>query len=320
MEPRRLQPLPDSAVSGPLSRSAAKSLGLTRRELEGPLWQPLAHGLRGWHGLDRSDPATRTAVLAASQPEGTVIGGWAALHHQGVTVLDGRTGPGAARLQPVLVHVGPRGRTRPTALVHVDRGRVEPEDVLDHNGLHVSTPTAACLAIACRYGVEEGLVAADAAVAAGMTTADLLRERVARVGPVRGIPHGRVVAALVDGRAASPPESRFRYVWTVLAGLPRPRVNAPLEDTDGLFVGVPDLLDDEAGVTGEYDGSQHRDLNHHTADNIREERFEGLNLVVVRATAQDLWQGRRHLVSRLRDAHDRGCARDRTRDAWRSLR
>jgi hypothetical protein len=232
-------------------------------------------------------------------------------------VLDGRTGPAAARLQPLLVHVGPDGRTRPTKLLHVDRGRLAPDDVVEHRGLMVVRPGAACLSIARRYGVEEGLVAADATVAAGLTTFEELAELSSRVPRrARGVRASREVAQLVDGRSASPPESRLRYVWLVLARLPKPLVNVTVIDQRGGVLGKPDLLDPEAAAAVEYDGGQHRDLDHHSADNEREERLERVNLVVARATALDLWPRRAHLVDRLRDAHRRGETRDRSRDRW----
>ena len=315
-----MEPLPDALVRRPMRTADLRDHGLTRRELEGPLWQPAGHGVRAWFGLDPTDPAVRTAAVAAAAPPGTVIGGWAALHHQGVRRLDGRFGPGGDQLQPVLVHVGPDGRSRPTQLLDVDRSTLSPADVLEHKGLLVVAPTPACVAIACRYGAEEGLVAADAAAAAGLTSQEALQDYVARRRRRRGIPQARLVAELVDSRAASPPESRFRYVWVVLAGLPKPCVNRTLVHADGGYtLGKPDLLDPEAGLVGEYDGSQHRALDQHTADNFREEGFERVNLVVSRATAQDLWPGRNSLVYRLRDAHLQGRCRDRSKDRWSLL-
>jgi len=85
---------------------------------------------------------------------------------------------------------------------------------------------------------------------------------------------------------------------------------------DGRFVARADLVDPEAGTVGEYDGSQHRELAQHTADNVREEDLEGLNLEVTRSTALDIWPHRRRLVTRLQVAHRRGTSRDRGRDAW----
>lgn len=311
-----LQPLTARAVNGPLRTADLADLGVGRRELAGPLWRRLGHGLRGWYDLDAADPNLRLQRTAAQQPAGTVLGGWAALRQQGVAVLDGRTGPRGATLTPVLVHVGERGRSRPTPLLDVDRGWLDPRDVVEADGLLVTTATAACVAIARRYGAEEGLVAADAAAAAGLTSRAELQEYVRARRRSRGIARARLMAELVDAGSASPPESRLRYVWVVEAGLSVPLVNATVVDGHGVLVGKPDLLDLEAATTGEYDGAQHRRLDHHTADNVREEAFEGLGLIVTRATALDLWPGSARLVRRLRDADARGLARDRGRDLW----
>lgn len=314
--PPLLRPLPEDAVDRPRATADLRALGVGRRELDGPLWRRLGRGVSGWSALDPWDPVVRARIVATSLPTGTVVGGWAALHLQGVGVLDGRTGPGGKSFQPVLVHVGERGRTRPTPGLDVDRSRLDQQEVVERSGLLVMAATPACVWIACRYGAEEGLVAADAAIAAGLTTRSSLREQVAARPGRRGVPYARVMARLADGRAASPPESRLRYVWVVEAGLAVPQVNVTVVDRDGFLVGKPDLLDLAAAMVGEYDGAQHRGLAHHTADNVREEAFERLNLVVARATSLDLWAGRRRLVARLRDAHRRGMARETGRDAW----
>jgi hypothetical protein len=93
-------------------------------------------------------------------------------------------------------------------------------------------------------------------------------------------------------------------------------VNPTVLDCDGSFLGRPDLLDEAAGLVGEYDGEEHRLLDRHTADNVREEAFEATNLVVTRATAIDLWPQRRRLVHRLVERRAAGMSRDRSRDRW----
>ncbi len=308
-------PLPDPAASRPLAVTDLRDLGVTRRERAGPLWQPLRRGVLAWHGLDASDPDVRIAAALIGRPE-VVLGGWASLRVQGADRLDGRSGPGGATLLPVLLHVGPGGRTRPAPGVAIDRGRLDARDVLEVSGVRVMGASLACCTVAARCGVEEGLVAADAAVRAGLTSPAALACRVRSMGRARGVPAARLVAELVDGNAASAPESRFRFVWVVEAGLARPAVNPILVDREGLVVASPDLWDPEAAMAGEYDGSQHRELRQHTADNEREENIERLGIAVVRATAIDLWPRRRHLVRRLVDSHSRGMARDRSRDAW----
>lgn len=89
------------------------------------------------------------------------------------------------------------------------------------------------------------------------------------------------------------------------------------------LLGVPDLLDAEAGVALDYDGARwrgsdtgHRDRVQHRADNAREERLERAGLIVVRAEKADLTSYRSALVERLRQARADGMERDRTRDRW----
>ncbi len=110
----------------------------------------------------------------------------------------------------------------------------------------------------------------------------------------KGVPVVRQAIDLADGRSASPQESRLRVFWMLDVGLPRPLVNWPVYDADGHLLGIADLLDVEAGLVAEYDGSEHRGLKRHTDDNAREEGFERVGLTVVRATSLDLGRRQGH--------------------------
>ena len=311
-----LVPLPDRAVQAPVGLETARALGLTRHELAGPLWQPMGRGVRGWCGLDGRDPMTRIRAVAAQLPAGVAIGGWAALNVHGVHDLDGTSGPGGGRRLPVLVHPGPRSRVRPRAGIIVDRSVLSAADVCEVGGLLVTSAVRACFDVMRRDGIEEGLVAGDAAGRMIALSPEVVRAYVGAHPRVTGVPGARVCAALLDPRSASNPESRLRHVWSVAAGLPRPLVNPEVVDLWGQLLGMPDLLDEFAGFVVEYDGAHHRALHRHTADNAREEGFERAGLIVVRATAIDLWPRRPELVRRLRDGRARGLARDRDKDRW----
>jgi hypothetical protein len=311
-----LVPLPDRAVQAPFGLATARALGLTRHELNGPLWQPMGRGVRGWCGLDARDPMTRIRAVAAQLPSGVAIGGWAALNVHGVHDLDGTSGPGGSRQLPVLAHPGPRSHVRPRPGIVVDRSALSAVDVVEVDGLLVTSAVRACFDVMRRDGIEEGLVAGDAAGRMIALPPEVVRAYVGEHPRVPGVPGARVCAALLDPRAASNPESRLRYVWSVVAGLPRPLVNPAVVDVWGQLLGVPDLLDEIAGFVVEYDGAHHRGLHRHTADNAREEGFESAGLIVVRATAIDLWPRRPDLVRRLLDGRARGLARDRDKDRW----
>jgi hypothetical protein len=266
--------------------------------------------------LASGDARVRLAAARRLVPCDAPLGGWAALAWLGVTALDGRTGPGGATLLPIPVCTGPAGRVRPRPGLAIDRSTLMAIDLVEHDGALVTTAERSCLDVMRFSGAEEGLVAADAAVRAGLTTREQLVEALDRMVGLKGVPQARIAVPLVDGRAESGPESRLRYVWIVEAGLPVPLVNPILVDEDGRFVARVDLLDPEAATVGEYDGAHHRDLQQHTADNVREEDVEGLNLEVTRSTALDLWPHRPRLVARLATARRRGMSRDRSKDAW----
>jgi hypothetical protein len=266
--------------------------------------------------LASGDTDVRVAAVRRLVPLEVPLGGWAALRWLGVDALDGRTGPAGATLLPITVCTGPVGRLRARRGLVVDRSTLMDVDVVEHNGVLVTTAERSCLDVMRGFGAEEGLVAADATVRAGLTTPERLAATLTRMSGLKGVPQARVAVSLVDGRAESGPESRLRYVWVVEAGLPVPLVNPVVLDLAGRFVARADLVDPEAGTVGEYDGSQHRELAQHTADNVREEDLEGLNLEVTRSTSLDLWPHRRRLVTRLRVAHRRGTQRDHGKDSW----
>ena len=99
------------------------------------------------------------------------------------------------------------------------------------------------------------------------------------------------------------------------AGLARPLVNQPVFDREERFLGIPDLLDPEAGLATEFDGQGHRNRRRHRSDNHREERLEGVNLTVCRVDSLDL-QEPEALRERLRARHAQGLRRDRRLDRW----
>lgn len=310
-------PIPADARTGPVRLRDADRLGVTRHELLSPRWTRMGRGIRLWEGIDALDTSARIEAVLLDVPTYAVIGGWASLWWQGAASLDGRAGPGAGVPRPVLVHVGPSGHLRRRSGIDVDRSRLPEADVVEIRGVRVSVASRAVVDVMCRDGAEEGLVAGDAACTARLTTAESVMGRIAAMPGARGVPRARLVSPLLSDRVRSVPESRFRYVWVVESGLPVPLVNAGIVDgSDGLFAGEVDLLDDEAGLAGEYDGAHHRELAQHTADNAREEGLEQLGLAVVRATSIDLWPRRRLLVHRLVSRHRQGRGRDRRRDRW----
>jgi hypothetical protein len=317
--------------------SAAAEAGVTRHEVRGPLWRRTTRGLYVWAALDDAQPMIRIQTAAELLPEGAAIGGWASLYLQGAVELDGsadmrvqrtaRLRPSRARgarvspvsptsLAPVLICVGPGAQIRPRPGIDVSRRLLCPDDIVWVGEIPCLRATRSLIDLVGRQPAEEGLVSIDAALRGTATQPDEIAAYLRDQPRVRDAVRIRRLLHLADGDARSCPESRLRWIWIVEAGLPRPSVNREVEDQHGQLLGIPDLLDPGSGLVGEYDGSQHRELRAHTADNAREERFERHNLVVVRATSVDIFVRRRQLVGRMQAAYGDACARDRSRDRW----
>jgi len=332
---RGFRPLPEDLTRRPVSISTAAEIGVSRKQLRGALWQPNTRGFYLWAGVDADNVDVRIAQATALLPTGAAIGGWASLYLQGAIDLDGgsdlnvqRTAmlrrsrttpafrPSTSRPAPVLVCVGPGARIRPRDDVDLSRRALPDEDVVMVGDVPCVRAARAATELMGRQPPEDGLVSVDAVLRAGLTELDEISAYVAANPRVVGAERIRRLLRMADGNSRSCPESRLRWIWCVQAGLPRPLVNVTLLDQYGRELGIPDLLDEESGLVGEYDGAQHRELGAHTLDNDREERFERHNLLVARATSIDIFRRRQLLIARLRAAHRDGLRRDRSRDRW----
>ncbi len=126
----------------------------------------------------------------------------------------------------------------------------EAEAVLVH-GLRV-TPAARTVVDLARTGsLPSAVAAADHALRHGLCTLADLRAEVDAVPPrVRGRPAAGLVVDLADADSMSVGESLSR-VQMFRLGVPRPRLQVPHDDDQGL-IGVVDF--DWGGVVGEFDG------------------------------------------------------------------
>lgn len=144
----------------------------------------------------------------------------------------------------------------------------------------------ACLQVADVYGVEAGLVSADAVIARGASK-NQFSEALAAGRFERGLTRPRQVADLVDGRMESPGESRCRWLLHCLGmGAFEPQVAFRLPN--GRTVRV-DFFCREGGTVVEFDGlikyAGSPDL---VGEKLREDGLRALGLQVVRLTWADL--------------------------------
>ena len=101
-------------------------------------------------------------------------------------------------------------------------------------------------------------------------------------------------AGVVPAWCATPAWTLARPARPVAARLDRGRRVAAtardreLYDLDGTLICIPDLLDEEAGLVGEYDGAEHLTLRRRVKDDAREEACRRVGLEHVRFTGPDV--------------------------------
>jgi hypothetical protein len=148
----------------------------------------------------------------------------------------------------------PDGNTqRRYAQVRSHRGALIEGDVVEHNGLLVTSPVRAALEYTTLADVEHSLVEVDDLLHRKLVELAELRARYAAMSQWPGTLITDLVLRLADGRSESVGETRARYlVWS--QGLPAPEVNYPIYDEWGREVARVDLAWPELGLFLEFDG------------------------------------------------------------------
>ena len=262
--------------------------GPTRQQARGSAWRSPSHG---WHvpsSVDGEVVEQRILEQATRLHPGGAVTAWAALRWQGARFFDGTESGGRVRL-PVPLHCGPRGNLRKGPDAAVIRGLLDAEDCLVVAGLPCTTPTRAVFDEIVRRGrLRPAVIAVDMACAAGLMTVEELTLNLWRRIAWTGVPLARKVVVLAIDHSRSPQESRLRLIWVIDAGFPPPLCNRAVFDLQGNLLGYPDLLDEEAGMIGEYDGAHHRDADQHRSDTERAAMFRDHGLEYATFVGPDL--------------------------------
>ncbi len=90
-------------------------------------------------------------------------------------------------------------------------------------------------------------------------------------------------------------------VWQAELGFPRPLMNREVLDLSGNVIAVVDLLEDDSGTYGEYNGAQHRSRERQRRDearaaDLRDAGLEGFVLVAGDSTR--VWKERMRAARR----------------------
>ncbi len=288
----------------PVGLDATGTSGPTPSQARGPSWRRSSRGLYVPAEVDGSVPEQRILEAAAVLPAYGGVTGWAALRWMGASWMSGLAPDGQTPVPVVLATAGDDIRPQPG--IQVSAERLNPRELLEHDGLRLTIAVrSVCFEMRYAVSVRAAVVAADMAMQADLVSLDELWGFVATLSGWTGVPRCREALPLAHENSWSPREtSQLRLVWVLDAGLPLPLCNVPVFDRSGRHIGTPDLLDEEAGVVGEYDGSLHLQGSQRARDVRREEAFRSVGLEYFTVVAADARDGegvvRRMLATRAR--------------------
>ena len=263
---------PPTGLVTPVRRAGPGRAGPTPGALRGPSWLRVS---RGWHvpaGTSRS-PEQRVFEVVVRLPPGGRVTGWAALRLAGANYFEGLA-PDRRTPLPVPVLLPHAARIRGGGVL-VERSRRALPDVVVRHGVPC-VPSEVALLHELRRALSHRAAGTmvDMALAAGVV--DLVR--LERVGGRRLPAHVSYAIGRACAHCRSPRESDMLQVWEAVAGFPRPLMNVEVLDLDGRLLAIVDLLDLEACVCGEFNGSAHRSAARQSRDERRHADLRAVGL------------------------------------------
>lgn len=303
--PHRWDPIapPVTGLVRPVPVDPSGQEGPTRKQARGPHWRTTSPGLFVPATMSDEPVEQRIVEAHAHAGERSVVTGWAALRLHGSGFADGLARDGRTRL-PVPVATNGERRAPSPGLLLV-RLRVPEDEVVVRHGVRCAVVERALFDEMRRLrDPGEMAVAVGSVCAADLTSVPRMRRYAAGRRWYRDV--RTVVAALEMSveDCRSPQEDRFRLIWEYDAAWGRPLCNRPVLDECGRLVAVPDLLDVDRGVVGEYAGADHRDIDRHESDIAREAALRGVGLEYVEVVARDLRDPPK-VVARMQEAEQR---------------
>ena len=219
---------------------------MSRAHLRRPEFVRLAHGVVVRLD-DAIDETERLRLLA------TVLPADAAFSHRTAAALLGAHVDPPARPHIALT---PRRVLPQHAGLVVHGRRLEAADVVDHDGLRVTSGAQTFLDLAPVVPPQELVAVGDALYRHDRLDPIALADRLTRADRVRGVVRARACAPLLIRTAHSRPESLTRY-WLLASDLPAPEPQVEVEDRHGRVVAHGDLGYSRWKVLLEYEGRQH---------------------------------------------------------------
>lgn len=222
--------------------------------------------------LRRQDHLDRVRRLAASLPDGTCISHASAALALGLPLY---------AMPSAVVVTRDRGRGARTSDVHVHVAQLRAADVVEVDGIPVTSPARTVVDLARRLPFMAGLVVADGAMRRGVTRrgfSDTLRHQ----WTWPGVRHAAIAVRHADPRAETALESVVR-ARVILLRLPIPRLQVNIFGESG-WVGRVDFDWEAYGVVGEADGRIKYLEDELWREKVRQDELEDAGREVIRWT------------------------------------
>ena len=249
-----------------------------RHRLAAGTWQRLFRGVYADADLART-PRLMAAAALLTLPASAVIS------HQTAAALWALPVEVAGEVHAT-VPVG-SGRQPVSGLV-LHWATLSAADVDRPAGIQATSAVRTVLDLARTLPCLAAVVAADAAIHAGLVRLDELGAGLAALTGQHGVGTARHVVALADPGAESPMETELRLLL-VAADLPRPRTQVPIRDGAGRFLARVDLAYPEHHLAIEYDGyAAHSDRRAFRDDRRRQNDLVRAGWDLLRYTAADV--------------------------------
>jgi hypothetical protein len=293
--PRRV-PLPPELLSAPFSVAFGRSIGLTRRRLQG---RDLSIPFRG---VRAAGPPPGTA-LELSRSYAERMAPTHVISHHTAALLHGLPLPGWLADDPrihVTVPAGTRAPQMTGVVGHELRHELLQPDFVD--GIPVTSPLQTWIDLGTVLPLVSLVAIADHLCGGDRPNfvPDDLRRALLPLSGRRGVKRLREAANLARARVESPKETETRLLL-VDAGLPEPVVNYVITDAEGTFIARVDLAWLRHRACVEYEGDGHRtDRAQFRKDITRRERLEDHGWRVIRVTDDDLRHGGEEFLRRVR--------------------
>lgn len=251
--------------------------GARRREVT-------AAGLRLSRGLYLSH-AEETSLAVRCRAWTRLLPPDAAFGMETAVLLLGLRVPAVPRAVQVVLRPRPVLPQRRGLQVHVRQ--LTEADVVDRDGLRITSAAQLFLDLAARWPPEELMALGDGLLRGKHMTRDDVAARLARADRVRGVVRARDIALRLTDRSHSGAESVIRY-WLQESDLPEPELQVPVHDRFGREATHADLGYGRWKIALEYEGRQHADPDQFDRDIDRYSLMAADGWVVLRFARRHL--------------------------------